>query len=355
MKTLNLLVLIVMVSLNTNAQLVTISATHQIPSVGDSVFYVNANTFGFDPAGVGPVTAKVWGFSTLMLTGDSSYFVFVDPNTISVHFGRDSFPSANIARAESGTNGYFYYENTSEKINRLGWYVDVNNYGIYKNGTYATEFKFPITAGQNFSSTYVGNMSAWGFGEDSVRISDGSISISADMQGQMILPVTSAFHTITYNNVLRIKVLESFRIKTYMMGHVAMNNLISDEYYYWFVDTIFQPLLVYGKTTIDGQQQEPVLKYQKFQGSTNIVSNNFNGPIIYPNPTKGLFYINFENNTSNVLKVEILNTLGQVIYQNSTLNSSKLTVDISSYSKGLYFVKAYYNNSNVFVSKITVE
>ncbi len=103
-------------------------------------------------------------------------------------WGRDSFPTATIARGESGAPGYFYYQNTVTDINRIGWFSSLSNYGIYTYGTMANEFHFPITAGQTFTSTYQGNYAPFNVGEDSVRIILGTLSMNADMQGQLILP-----------------------------------------------------------------------------------------------------------------------------------------------------------------------
>jgi hypothetical protein len=107
------------------AQLVTISETHQIPVIGDSIRYINANTFGFDALGTGPVTNKVWDFAALMNAGSTVDFVFVNPSTLLPSDGKDSFPSANIAKRQSDANGYFYYQNNATSINRIGAYVKV--------------------------------------------------------------------------------------------------------------------------------------------------------------------------------------------------------------------------------------
>ena len=337
------------IAIKIDAQLVTISETYQMPVIGDSIHYVDANTFGFDAAGTGPVTAKVWDFAALMNTGTTVDFVYVDPATLQPADGRDSFPTANIARGESDAAGYFYYQNTANNINRIGAYVSATNYMIYKGGTVATEFHFPITAGGNFISTYYGNYSPWNIGEDSVRITDGSLSISADMQGQMILP------TGTFNSVLRLHILENFHIKTYSAGMVLMDNIVSDDYYYWFVDTILQPLLIYGITTIDGTPQTPVLRYQPISSPTGIKNiNNSDVVNIYPNPSNGIFILRIGKEINALHKIEILNNTGQVVYKNLTPQTGEFQINISRFSKGEYFVKMYFGEKRV-TNKIVVK
>ncbi len=342
--TISIFAVFLFVAFNANAQLVTINETHQMPTIGDSIHYLDANTFGFDALGVGPVTAKVWDFSALMNTGSSVDFTYVDPSTLTPADGKDSFPTATIARAESAAPGYFYYENTTNNINRIGAYVSVSNHMIYKGGTVATEFHFPITAGGSYNSTYYGRYSTLGAGEDSVTVESGTLSISADMQGQMILP------TGTFNQSLRLHVIESFHIKAYIFGMAAVDYLVSDDYYYWFVDTILQPLVIYGITTVDGTAQAPVLRYQPISSPTTITNNNIELINLYPNPTNGIFTV--KSGANNIDKIEVLNSLGQIIYQNLKPQNN-LKIDLSKYSKGEYFVKTY-TKDNFYINKIAL-
>lgn len=235
-----------------NAQ-VTISATHQMPVLGDSTRYIIADAGGFDMNGVGTADAKVWNYSALIDNGTVD-IVYVDPATLQPSAGADLFPTATLARKETGAAGYFYYHNSLNDINRIGFYESASNYIILTGSTVATEFHFPITYGDNYSSLYHGIYAP--IVGDSVTVEDGTITISADMQGQLIIP------TGIFNNVLRLHVIESFHIKIYLDGTLADDYFISDDYYYWFVDAILQPLVSYGIRTADGTAQAPVLRYQ---------------------------------------------------------------------------------------------
>lgn len=327
---------------NVRGQLVTISETHQMPVIGDSIHYVDANTFGFDAAGTGPVTTKIWDLSLLMSAGTTVDFVFVDPSTIPAIYGKDSFPTANIAKRQSDAEGYFYYENTASNINRIGAYVSETNYMIYKEGTVATEFHFPITAGESYNTTYHGRYAPFGVGEDSVTVETGTLTISADMQGQMILP------TGTFNGTLRLHVVESFHLKTYFMGMAIMDNIVSDDYYYWFVDSILQPLVIYGITTIDGTAQTPVLRYQPIGSPTSINHiNNADFVSIYPVPSNGNITIKIEKDLNSLNKIEVINSKGQIVYENSDPKSKEYQVNLTQFSKGEYFVKTIFKDKEV--------
>jgi len=67
----------------------------------------------------------------------------------------------------------------------------------------------------------------------------------------------------------------------------------------------------------------------------NIVSEQI---MIFPNPTNGIFNIEFEKNIINA-NISISNITGKVIYTNNLSSSLKHEVDLSSYSKGIYFIK----------------
>ena len=59
---------------------------------------------------------------------------------------------------------------------------------------------------------------------------------------------------------------------------------------------------------------------------------------IWPNPTNSV--INVELGVmSETTKVEVLNTLGEVVIHNSSLKTHNLALDVSSLSPGVYFVR----------------
>ena len=72
---------------------------------------------------------------------------------------------------------------------------------------------------------------------------------------------------------------------------------------------------------------------------------------VYPNPVTSVVNISCAYTTS--MTIEITNSLGSVIY-NKTINDKSATVDLSSESAGIYFVKVSYNG-NMTVQKIIKE
>jgi hypothetical protein len=67
---------------------------------------------------------------------------------------------------------------------------------------------------------------------------------------------------------------------------------------------------------------------------------------IYPNPGNGVFTVTLKGNVNNA-DIEIVNSLGQIIYTD-LLNSNKQTIDISAFSKGIYFMKLNFTDHTYF-------
>ncbi len=75
--------------------------------------------------------------------------------------------------------------------------------------------------------------------------------------------------------------------------------------------------------------------------------NNLSMFNLYPNPTNTQVNIEYELKNIQTSNIEVYNNLGQLIYQKEINKSRKgnISIDISNYQKGLYFVKFISNNS----------
>jgi hypothetical protein len=74
---------------------------------------------------------------------------------------------------------------------------------------------------------------------------------------------------------------------------------------------------------------------------------------IYPNPGNGIFTILFSNKTNESVSVEILNSLGQLVYTD-IMNTSTKEIDLSELSKGTYSLKLTTEGKSYF-EKIVIE
>jgi len=81
--------------------------------------------------------------------------------------------------------------------------------------------------------------------------------------------------------------------------------------------------------------------------STIIYENKFS---IYPNPSKGNLFVNFELKEESKVSFELINSLGQVIKKEAELNYAKgsntynLTIESLNLNSGVYFMSIISNN-----------
>jgi hypothetical protein len=73
---------------------------------------------------------------------------------------------------------------------------------------------------------------------------------------------------------------------------------------------------------------------------------------VFPNPNKGIFYV---NSSLKISKIKIINLLGKTKYS-AILNGKKVKININNEAKGIYFYKIYFGKNRIFESgKIVLE
>jgi len=75
---------------------------------------------------------------------------------------------------------------------------------------------------------------------------------------------------------------------------------------------------------------------------------------VYPNPAKEMLTINYQADKTNNAKVELINTLGQIVIS-QTASNSQTVLNLLDINKGIYFLNIYYNNHLITVRKIIKE
>ena len=81
------------------------------------------------------------------------------------------------------------------------------------------------------------------------------------------------------------------------------------------------------------------------------VANLQNIIVIFPNPNPGIFSIQFQDKLEVPYCIEIVNVMGNRIYQNQNISQEKFEVNIFNHPKGIYFVKVQAGD-NIFIEKI---
>jgi len=331
------------------AQLPSITATNQIPAVGDTLNYTNANTFGFDPDGGGGVTNVNWDFRTLTPTGSFSGW-YVDPAGTAE---AANFPTATVALTSAATpGGYEYFSTTASTIARLG-YTDPANASIYYTPGW-DRYVFPLDPGVINSQTYTGDMTSLGAGEDSVTIDNGSYQANPDSYGTLRLPaLVFGADPEKFDDVIRVHVIETFQIKAWILGTPALIVNVTDDYYFYFDEESKEPILIYGVTTDDaGGTPQTVLRYQPIPGTGVATSLKEVDPInmtVFPNPVNDLLTVQMTNLTDDA-SITITNLLGEIVTTEViTSGTTQKQLNVNHLSAGIYNVNIL--NDNVSSTK----
>jgi hypothetical protein len=72
---------------------------------------------------------------------------------------------------------------------------------------------------------------------------------------------------------------------------------------------------------------------------------------MYPNPAKELVYFK-TNEPHKIANIEIINTIGSSIL---VTNEFQNQINISQFSKGIYFVKTHFKNGSSTIRKLIIK
>jgi len=330
----------------------TITAANQMPAFDDTVYYTDANSFGFDPNGTGPVTGKIWDYSGLTPTTPVSFW-YVDPTTT---VESANYPQSTIAMGNSTAVGYEYFENTASSISRWGYSSPVQPSLYYDNAW--SRYTFPLTPGvvQNVSS-YSGTMGAFGAGEDSATIANGTYTATPDAYGFLSLPpLVFGGQPEIFDSVVRVRILENFQIILWVFGTPAVTVNVADDFYVYFDEETQDPILIYGTTTDDaGGGTQTILRYQNAisgtastAGLSELKLTDFS---VYPNPAVEEFTISFNKAMNRV--VSLHSTDGKSVFS-QTVNGLTTNIGVEDLPKGIYIVKVR-TGTKFSVKKIVIE
>lgn len=334
------------------AQIPSITSTNQIPAIGDTINYTDANPFGFDPAGSGGVIDVDWDYQTLVTSGTVDFW-YEDP---SLTTEAANFPTATVAMANSIQAGYEYFETTANTISRLGY---TGSMSIYYAQAW-NRYEFPIDPGVSWNTTlYSGTLTGLGAGEDSATVTNGTYIANPDAYGTVVLP-PSVFggQPEVFEDVVRIHVTEDFQIIAWLFGTPVVTINISDDYYFWIDQETQEPVLIYGVTTDDaGGAPQTVLRYQAIAGtgsSVTINENTIESTSISPNPSKGIFTIQSDL-LNKKTTIQVINLIGEVVHtEQPTGSSATHSMNLNFLPKGVYILSLKSNGENN-THKIVIE
>ena len=156
---------------------------------------------------------------------------------------------------------------------------------------------------------------------------------------------------VSINQAISISEMSNKITVVYM--HTPLNTYTPQKkHIYQYLFESLEPLVNLGKLEYKTQADIydsflacEALKIEKDFKQTNMQ--------IYPNPSNGILHINLQNYKGKTVHFEILNLTGQTILS-KTSTSSKTTIDLTQFSKGVYFLRLLTDNESIS-KKIIIE
>ncbi|MBA4153214.1 T9SS type A sorting domain-containing protein [Flavobacterium sp.] len=91
----------------------------------------------------------------------------------------------------------------------------------------------------------------------------------------------------------------------------------------------------------------------QFVENLSVVDFSSSSVVLYPNPTKDAFQIQL-NGTDLIQNISIHDVLGKQIFQKENINLNTISVDISGFNQGIYFVEIISNSSVKAIKKLVI-
>lgn len=248
------------------------------------------------------------------------------------------------ANSGNGMIGVFNYVNP----NSSGW----PNYREY----IGTALVNPLVIGQKYYFSFFLSFAkiypnGWGgIGSDKLGLKCSTVSYSVNNPPTL----NNNAHLYTdsiYNDTAQWVKISGLFIADSAYNYLTLGNFFDESH----TDTLYfgpQPIGITSSyyfiddicVTADSLYNETWLGIKKEGG------DNFNEMFsVSPNPVNN--FINFSCNLQNTFGIEIYNTLGQLLYTQKNITSQNLQLDITSYNKGLLFIKIESQN-NQFMYKL---
>lgn len=123
----------------------------------------------------------------------------------------------------------------------------------------------------------------------------------------------------------------------------SINNPLSNTTYYYRLVGTNNGNVIYSDT------------YQFRTAALNLMEFDIENTIsIYPNPTTD--FVSIKSNASDKIEsIELYNALGQSVYYESVDNETDIKINLSSFSKGIYFVKIKSENTKIVSLKLVLK
>jgi hypothetical protein len=123
-------------------------------------------------------------------------------------------------------------------------------------------------------------------------------------------------------------------------------------------------LMMLGATSLfaqeekyDSQNAAPAIQNQNIDEQSKLTDPGTLNSVpftVFPNPANTVLYVRMQTDPATKSEIRIFNSLWQEMYNRDVTGLSELTVDITAYSKGLYYVRLTTGHNQIQVKKLNI-
>ena len=311
-----------------------ISLAYAQPTITSSILPIKGDTIilGLDtilqpPGNAG--TNVTWDFSYLTQHIQSSR-IYKDPAATPY---ASEFTPATLARTDGIGSLYTYWKNVGNTSTYYGFVEPAVNSHQNYDSIPVTYYSFPLnyndaTVTNFYSVTNPGNIKG-----------AGKYYYNADGWGTLKLP-----HR-TVSNVLRTK-------SVLYIGDSTINSYSLTKEYAWYSPTQKDVLLVISSVLLNGTLYRKYVFFDNHFGTGIKNIDASNSIHVYPNPGNGIFQFDVDNYENETL-IQCMDYTGKLL-MSKEMNGHSETIDLTSFGKGLYFIKITNSNYET-IKKVIVE
>ncbi len=221
-------------------------------------------------------------------------------------------------------------------------------------GTYGTKKIYKVILNEAFASDTV----AGGFNVARIACTDLPASLAGNRYPMCAVtfkpgyswsvgPSGEPIDTLTSRNYILITALQengASTFPTYIERDYNMGYMLPTRVRYNIQPTngwngLFIPSIAY--TAPFGFEIHPFRWKLSINSPTGIkASGNVEGPVVFPNPNNGAFFV--ENN--NFQTIRVLDALGKTVWEQMPAGQARITVDLQGLNKGMYFIQGIGEN-----------
>ncbi len=156
-------------------------------------------------------------------------------------------------------------------------------------------------------------------------------------------------HTDSIGNLLQTKMMGSYNLDHGRFVYPLKDGLILHGGAYYDHNGFFTSLHNYGFLDVF------LAVFAPWSVGINDIENDELSLKIYPNPTKGILYVEKQNNNTNT-KISLMSIDGKQMIQTILASgNSRVEIDVSQYPKGNYWVRISSETHKNISQKITIE